>query len=104
MYIPISPAEAAADGRKVEQKYWDALEGAAELSSGEKKIRRDQERKMAKKQVNAVLENWAEMFRGARGKDYFEVGKVVRPEGWPTGEVPELCKDARDKRPIRMGP
>lgn len=104
LYMPVTPAEAQADGRKVEDKYWKALEGAQEPSSGEKKIRRQQELKSAKKTVDMVVENWAVMFNGGRGKNYFKVGEVKREEGWMDKlPKPPLCKDAQIRRPIRMG-
>ncbi|KAF2756812.1 cytochrome b5, partial [Pseudovirgaria hyperparasitica] len=104
LYVPVTPAEAAADGRTVEDKYWAALEGARELSSGEQKIRRQAELRSARKSVDAVVENWAVMFSGGRGKNYFKVGEVKREEGWmEKRERPVLCKDAQIRRPIRMG-
>lgn len=105
MFIPISPAEAAADGRKVDAKYYAALESMPAPSKGQLKIRREKEVREAKKQVAATTENWAMMFRGDKGKAYFKVGEVKRPAGWPENTpVKPLCKDARLKRPIRMGP
>jgi hypothetical protein len=56
--------------------------------------------KSARKQVEATLEGWKRMFSGQGGKDYFEVGKVKREEGW-LEKLPKrkLCAQAEKQRP-----
>lgn len=68
--------------------------------TGEQKSYREQQVRLAKKQVKQTIEGWEKMFRGDGGKDYFEVGKVKRPEGW-LDLLPkkELCAQAQKARP-----
>jgi len=77
-------------------------EGKKVLSKGELKIRREQELRLARKQVKQTLEGWHVLFRGDKGKKYFKVGEVVRPKGW-LEDLPrrELCEAARKGRPVR---
>lgn len=64
------------------------------------KIYREQELRKARRKVRDTLEGWAKMFRGEGGKDYFEVGKVKREEGWEkTRPMPTLCAQAEKGRP-----
>ncbi|KAF2720669.1 putative heme/steroid binding domain protein [Polychaeton citri CBS 116435] len=68
--------------------------------TGEQKSYRAQELKKARKQVKDTIDGWAQMFRGDKGKDYFEVGKVVRDEGWLEKLPPrKLCEQAEKTRP-----
>lgn len=68
--------------------------------SGAQKTIREQEVRRAKKAVHATIEGWSKMFRGDGGKDYFEVGKVKREEGW-LERLPrrKLCAQAQKGRP-----
>ncbi|KAI7498080.1 hypothetical protein KC367_g5375 [Hortaea werneckii] len=68
--------------------------------SPELKSQREQALRQARKQVHATIEGWGKMFRGETGKEYFEVGKVVREEGW-LDAVPrrEICAQAERGRP-----
>lgn len=51
-------------------------------------------------EVEKTLEHWAKMFRGDKGKDYFEVGYVKREAGWMEKMEPRtLCANAERKRP-----
>ncbi|CAK3864634.1 cytochrome b5 [Lecanosticta acicola] len=54
----------------------------------------------ALEEVDKGLEHWAKMFRGEKGKDYFEVGYVKREAGW-LEKMPSrtLCANAEKKRP-----
>ena len=72
----------------------------AEALSGEEKNYRAQEVRKARKMVAETIEGWGKMFRGEQGKDYFEVGKVVREEGW-LEKLPKrgLCEQAERGRP-----
>lgn len=66
----------------------------------EQKIYREQELRKARRKVRDTIEGWAKMFRGEGGKDYFEVGKVVKEEGWLEKlPVPTLCERAEKGRP-----
>lgn len=64
------------------------------------KLYREQELRKARKQVRETIEGWRKMFAGDGGKDYFEVGKVVREEGW-LEKLPlrKLCARAEKGRP-----
>lgn len=68
--------------------------------SPELKSQREQALRQARKQVQATIEGWGKMFRGETGKGYFEVGKVVREEGW-LERLPrrEICAQAERGRP-----
>ncbi|KAI7722465.1 hypothetical protein D0864_16675 [Hortaea werneckii] len=68
--------------------------------SPELKSQREQALRQARKQVKATIEGWGKMFRGETGKGYFEVGKVVREEGW-LERLPrrEICAQAERGRP-----
>ncbi|RMY97019.1 hypothetical protein D0862_08277 [Hortaea werneckii] len=68
--------------------------------SPELKSQREQALRQARKQVQATIEGWGKMFRGETGKGYFEVGKVVREEGW-LEKLPrrEICAQAERGRP-----
>ncbi|KAL4934538.1 putative heme/steroid binding domain protein [Aspergillus undulatus] len=73
------------------------LEG---LSSGEKKIRREQDVRNARKRVEKSIAHWVGFF--GNHKKYFEVGRVVKgPGDGKTGEKRELCEAARKQRPKR---
>ncbi|KAI9932241.1 hypothetical protein ASPWEDRAFT_112005 [Aspergillus wentii DTO 134E9] len=68
------------------------------LSSGQKKIRREQDVRLARTRVRSQVQHWENFFRNH--KKYFEVGKVVgneeqRKEKW------ELCRAAKQQRPKR---
>ncbi|GAB1738975.1 hypothetical protein NU219Hw_g3743t1 [Hortaea werneckii] len=72
--------------------------------SAEIKSRREQALRQARKQVQATIDGWGKMFRGETGKGYFEVGKVVREEGW-LERLPrrEICAQAERGRPKGKG-
>ncbi|KAF2769336.1 cytochrome b5 [Teratosphaeria nubilosa] len=71
-----------------------------EKATGEQKKDRELALRKARKQVEATVEGWRKMFSGASGKDYFEVGKVVREEGWLEREPGRaLCESAEKGRP-----
>lgn len=68
--------------------------------TGEMKSIREQEVRKAKRQVKDTIAGWQELFRGEKGKDYFEVGTVLREEGW-LEKLPkrDLCEPAEKGRP-----
>lgn len=77
---------------------FDELNGVKVAAA--QKIYREQELRKARRKVNETLEGWAKMFRGEKGKDYFEVGRVVREEGWREKlPMPTLCARAEKGRP-----
>jgi len=89
IYIPIEPTpgdDPAVD--EVEKK----------LSSAEKKMRAERERREAKKRVRKEVEKWETFYR--ESKKYFEVGKLVGV-GEYTGPAPTLCASAQKGRPKR---
>lgn len=71
-------------------------------SKAEFKKRRERDTRLAKKRVHDTIEGWSRMFKGEAGKNYFEVGKVKREEGW-LEKLPkrELCEQAQKQRPKR---
>lgn len=64
------------------------------------KVVREQQLRAGRKKVKDTIEGWQSMFRGEGGKDYFEVGKVVREPGW-LEKLPrrKLCAQAEKSRP-----
>ena len=62
------------------------------------KLRRERERREARKRVWEAVEGWRKVFDGGKGGKYFRVGWVVGAE-W--GERRELCEKARKARPER---
>jgi predicted heme/steroid binding protein len=71
-------------------------------SKAEAKLRRERDTRFAKKRVQDTIEGWSRMFKGEAGKNYFEVGRVKREEGW-LEKLPkrELCEQAQKQRPTR---
>ncbi|KAK5128818.1 hypothetical protein LTR85_000151 [Meristemomyces frigidus] len=85
-YVPTDvPEGSEIDGRKL---------------TGAEKTAREQILRGARKQVQDTLLGWSKMFTGEGGKDYFEVGKVKREEGW-LEKLPKrgLCAQAQKGRP-----
>nr|POE86501.1 membrane steroid-binding protein 2 [Quercus suber] len=68
--------------------------------TGEEKSARANAVRKARKQVQAVIEGWQKTFRGESGKQYFEVGRLVREEDW-LHKLPKrkLCAAAQRARP-----
>lgn len=126
MFIPVDPVEGeeatTADDSKEKPRSYDPTKAQATpansddgknknkntpqsskpLTKAQLKIRREQEYRHARKKVEAGIENWAKLFRGDKGKPYFEVGKVKREPGWPEN-LPrrQLCEAAQKARPKR---
>lgn len=76
--------------------------GKKGVKKAELKVRRERETRLAKKRVRDTIEGWSRMFKGEGGKNYFEVGKVKREEGW-LEKMPkrQLCEQAQKQRPKR---
>lgn len=95
------------DLRGVEEMFMPAEEDAgasANEGNRERKLRRERERRVARKQVRETVSGWEKMFAGEKDGKYFRIGSVKRGvgsgwEGW--GEVKELCEKARMGRPRR---
>lgn len=86
MYIPKSTPEI------------DAL-----FTSGEIKIRMEQERRKAREQGHQALKHWVDFFE--KSPKYNKVGTVKREKRWETkGPVPTLCEAADRQRPTREPP
>jgi len=107
-FMPVDPEEKAASSSSSatpEERERVAAAAAARrapLTSAQRKNRHAQELRHARRQVHDTLENWHRLFRGDKGKPYFQVGHVRRPEGW-LDNVPqrELCAQAEKARPVR---
>ena len=98
------------DLRGVEEMFMSAdEEGAAEEGltkeeRRERKLRKEREGRLARKQVVDTVRGWERMFDGGKEGNYFRVGRVERGEGsgWEGwGEVKVLCEKARKGRPRR---
>ncbi|THW33240.1 cytochrome b5 [Aureobasidium pullulans] len=76
--------------------------GRKGVTKAELKKRKERETRLARKRVHDTIEGWSRMFKGEAGKNYFEVGKVKREEGW-LEKLPkrELCEQAQKQRPKR---
>ena len=76
-----------------------------EVPKAELKVRRQQDAREARKRVKAVIEGWSKVFAGETGKEYLEVGKVKREEGW-LEKMPkrQLCEKASMERPKMRKP
>lgn len=61
------------------------------------KVRREGERRRARREVEEVVEGWRRVFDGGKGGKYFRVGSVVGAE--QKGEKPNLCEKAKGQRP-----
>ncbi|OJI97169.1 hypothetical protein ASPVEDRAFT_24143 [Aspergillus versicolor CBS 583.65] len=72
------------------------LEG---LSSGERKKRREQDLRLARKRVESTIAHWSGFF--GNHQKYFAVGKVVKGPEDETKEKRELCEAAKKQRPKR---
>jgi predicted heme/steroid binding protein len=66
------------------------------------KIRREQEKRAAKKQVQDTIEGWAKVFRGETGRPYYPVGQLQREPDWMDKNPPHpLCEAAEESRQKR---
>ena len=76
--------------------------GSKGVTKAELKKRKERDTRLARKRVHETIEGWSRMFKGEAGKNYFEVGKVKREEGW-LEKLPkrELCEQAQKQRPKR---
>lgn len=75
--------------------------GMTREERAERKKRREQQGRLAKRKVKEAVEGWKGMFEGGKEGRYFQRGTVWRGEGsgWAGwGEPPELCERAREGR------
>lgn len=87
MYIPIDDEES---------------ESEKQMSAAQRKVRKERDYRLARQKVHDSIDGWAKMFRGEKGKEYFEVGRVVRKKDWlEKRAVPELCERAKNLRKKR---
>ncbi|ERF72117.1 hypothetical protein EPUS_02908 [Endocarpon pusillum Z07020] len=71
-----------------------------QLTRGQKKVRREQELREARRKVRAEVERWSSFY--ANSEKYFKVGRVVvDTNSKAEGEVPNLCEAAEKARPKR---
>lgn len=97
------------DLRGVEEMFMPVEEeegggGVTKEGGRERKLRREREKRVARRKVEETVRGWERMFDGGKDGKYFRVGKVERGagsgwEGW--GELKELCHKAREGRPRR---
>ncbi|KAL4915497.1 cytochrome b5-like heme/steroid binding domain-containing protein [Aspergillus aurantiobrunneus] len=79
----------------------DEPEDVEKLSSGERKKRREQDLRLARRRVEKQIGHWVGFF--GNHKKYFEVGRVVKgvEDGEKREGKRELCEAARKQRPKR---
>lgn len=78
----------------------DLEEEGEQLTKGQKKVRREQELREARRKVRAEVERWSSFY--ANSEKYFEVGRVlVDTNSEAEGELPDLCEAAEKARPRR---
>lgn len=66
----------------------------------QRKLRREQELRLAHRRVRESIDGWRKMFDGGKGGAYFWRGTIDRgaDSGWPGwGEVKPLCERARER-------
>ncbi|RMD40338.1 hypothetical protein DV735_g4791, partial [Chaetothyriales sp. CBS 134920] len=93
--------DATGDLRGAEEVYLPIEDLAEEegITSREKKLRAEREKREAKKRVLQAVQGWEDFYQ--KNAKYIEVGKVV---GTPTvyeGPAPTLCEQAQQGRPKR---
>lgn len=86
------------DLRGVEDMYLAIEDDPDEqISSGARKTRAEQEKRLAKKKVQEEVDKWVNFYRNSQ--KYFEAGKVIGVK--IDGEPPKLCESAEKGRPKR---
>ena len=110
MFMPVEedvvpgPADSRGEGPEKAPQGINAEPGIDKINKRGRKLRRERERRVAKKQVAGTIDGWRKMFDGGKGGKYFFRGTINREEGsgwggW--GPVKELCEKAREGRPRR---
>lgn len=108
MWIPIEDVddEEDGDGRRGEK----ANRGMS-LTSGQRKIRAEQEKREARKKVEKEVDKWVTFYRNSA--KYFEVGRLMVDQHQGSGSesdigrnkkpdlIPKLCETAEKARPRR---
>lgn len=105
MFMPVDPESDPSAAPSAEVETRDELKragGKSGVKKSELKMRREREKRLARKKVQETIEHWAELFRGDKGKPYFKVGEIVREPGW-LEKLPkrQLCDQAQKARPKR---
>lgn len=101
-FMPVDPEDKASATPEERERAAATAARRAPLTSAQRKNRHAQELRHARRQVHDGLENWHRLFRGDKGKPYFKVGHVRRPDGWLDGvPVRPLCAQADRARPVR---
>lgn len=73
------------------------------FTSGEMKIRLEQERRKARERAHLALKHWVNFFE--KSPKYNKVGTVKREEDWEMKKpMPTLCAAAEQQRPTREPP
>ncbi|KAL8727629.1 MAG: hypothetical protein Q9166_005937 [cf. Caloplaca sp. 2 TL-2023] len=85
------------DLRGVEEMFLPVDDEEEVVSTKVRKIRREQDVRLARRKVREAVEGWRRLFDGGKGGRYFWVGWVERGED-REGVVPELCKLAVEGR------
>ncbi len=94
MYIPVEDE----DDQEGEDVGGEGGSGKR-MSSGERKTRREQDMREARRKVRAEVERWSRFY--GNSDKYFEVGRVVVGATDDGSDMPKLCEAAEKARPRR---
>ena len=92
MYLPIEDVE--------NEMIHDADGLPREITTAERKIRAEQERRQAKKKVREEVDRWVRFY--SDHEKYFQVGKLkIDQDDHSKSQPPEFCESAEKSRPLR---
>lgn len=86
------------DMRGAEEIYIPIDDPDEDITSAERKIRAERDRRKAKKKVKQEVQKWESFYKSS--KKYFQVGELVGVPEY-TGSPPKLCEPAQKGRPKR---
>lgn len=86
------------DLRGAEEIYIPIDDPEEEITSAQRKMRAERDRRKAKQKVQKEIEKWETFYK--HHKKYFQVGELVGVPEY-TGEPPKLCEPAQKGRPKR---
>ncbi|KEF53199.1 uncharacterized protein A1O9_10647 [Exophiala aquamarina CBS 119918] len=86
------------DMRGAEEIYIPVDDPDEDITSAQKKIRAERDRRKAKEKVQQEVQKWESFYKTS--KKYFQVGELVGVPEY-TGEPPKLCEPAQKGRPKR---
>lgn len=86
------------DMRGAEEIYIPIDDPSEDISSAQRKIRAERDRRKAKDKVQQEVQNWEGFYSSS--KKYFQVGELIGVPEY-TGEPPKLCEPAQKGRPKR---